>query len=262
MKKGFQMFTVRDLLVNPHEMLAVFTELRKMGYESVQGYRMPFLTLAQYKEILEEAGLEDCSSNADFERMRDDPSAIRAAVEEADFMGNTQIAISTLPPQYRESEEGFKRYADEINKIARILVKEGKKMLYHPHALEFYSFGGGRKGMDILLEETDPEGFWFCLDTHWLVCGGVDIGDWYRKAGGRMSIVHYKDYAVIPGAKKVEEVHKRYAEVGEGNIDWSKVVQVSREIGIEHAVVEQDECPANPMDSLAVSFKNMSLFGI
>ncbi|AEF82806.1 sugar phosphate isomerase/epimerase family protein [Leadbettera azotonutricia] len=262
MKKGFQMFTVRELLTDKQSMFTVFKKVREIGYDTIQGYLLPFITLKEYKELTDTIGFENCSLDASFEAMRSDPKVINQIINDASFLGVDQISIGTLPMEYRENESGFRKYAQEINVIAKNLKKEGKKLLYHPHALEFFSFGGGFKGIDIILEETDPEGFWFCLDTHWLVGGGVNIVDWLYKVKGRMKTIHYKDYAIIGGAIKIEEIHKRFAEVGEGNIDWEKIIAASKDIGIEYAIVEQDICPGNPLDSLKTSFNNMIKFHV
>jgi sugar phosphate isomerase/epimerase len=259
MKKGFQQYTVRDLLKSKADALTVFKAAKEMGYQSIHGsYSKPIFDLADYKDMIDEAGLENCACSGDFEAMLKYPAAIKKVVEEAHFLGNDQVSIGTLPVEYRESKAGYQKYARELNGIAKELKKEGLKMLYHPHALEFFSLGGGLKGMDIILEETDSEGLWFCLDTHWLVAGGVCPIEWIHKVKGRMTIIHFKDYAIVKAAiENVEEVHKQFAEVGEGNLNWPEIIKACSDIGIEHAVVEQDICPGNPLISLKTSIDNM-----
>lgn len=128
--------------------------------------------------------------------------------------------------------------------------------------MEFFSLGGGLKGMDIMMAETDPENFHFSLDTHWLACGGVSVTDWIRKARGRMRLIHFKDYAIVGGAETVETVCKRFAEVGEGNLDWQAILEACRDIGVEAVAVEQDICPGDPFESLQISFDNMVRLGV
>jgi sugar phosphate isomerase/epimerase len=73
-----------------------------------------------------------------------------------------------------------------------------------------------------------------------------------------MTIVHFKDYAIVKAAiDRIEEVHKQFAEVGEGNLNWAGIIKACNETGVEHAVVEQDICPVNPLDSLKKSIENM-----
>jgi sugar phosphate isomerase/epimerase len=263
MKKGFQMFTVRDLLTEKKEALSVFKKLKSFGYESIHGYLTPLFTLEEYKSIVFESGLENCSSDGNFELMRRSYEAIKKAINSAEYLGVKQISIETMPKEYRETREGYEKFAREINKISREIKNAGFKLLYHPHAIEFFSLGGGLKGMDIILAETDPDGLWFCLDTHWLTAGGVSVIDWLKRVKGRMTIVHFKDYAITKAAvDRVEEVHKQFAEVGEGNLDWERIISVCKEIGIEHAVVEQDICRGNPIESLKKSIDNMMKYKV
>jgi sugar phosphate isomerase/epimerase len=244
-------------------MVSIFKKVKALGYDSVHGYAPPFITLEDYRNAVGESGLENCSSNGDIEEMKAGAAGIKKAIEAAHFLGKDQVSIGTLPKKYRESKEGYKKFASECNAVSKKLKKEGLKLLYHPHAIEFYSLGGGLKGMDIIVNETDPEGLWFCLDTHWLAAGGVDPVEWIKKVKGRMNIVHFKDYAIVKAAiDRIEEVHKQFAEVGEGNLNWPEIIKACKSIKVKHAVVEQDICPGNPLDSLKTSIRNMIKFGV
>lgn len=262
MKKGVQTYTVRNFMNSREEVEATLRKIKNIGYDSVQTWTPNFMTHKEFKELLDEIGLETCSSSGDYEKMLEDPVAIKEAIEEAKLFGVDYIAIGTLPKEMRESEDGYRQFTENVNKISAKLKKENMKLLYHPHALEFFSLGGGLKGMDIILNESDPEGLHFALDTHWLVAGGVSVTDWIYKSKGRMKIIHFKDYAIVGGAEKIESVCKQFAEVGEGNIDWQKVITACNDIGVEFAIVEQDICPGDPFDSLKISFDNMVKFGI
>lgn len=262
MKKGVQTFTVRDYMGSLEEVKLSLNKIKEIGYDSVQTWTPSFMTHQEYKALLDDIGLETCSSGGSYERMVEDPAAIEEAIEQAKIFGVEYVSVGTLPEEMRESESGYRQYAENINKIAAELKKENLKLLYHPHALEFFSLGGGLKGMDIIVDETDPDGLHFALDTHWLVAGGVNVVDWIYKVKGRMKIIHFKDYAIVGGAKKVEDVCKDFAEVGEGNIDWPKVVKACKDIGVEFAIVEQDFCPGDPFHSLKISFDNMVKFGV
>ena len=88
--------------------------------------------------------------------------------------------------------------------------------------------------------------FWYCLDTHWLQSGGKNPPDYIRKAKGRMSVVHFKDYKIVGGADPIEQVCKDFAEVGEGNLNWPAIIEACREVGVEAVIVEQDVCPRDP----------------
>ena len=262
MKKGVQTFTVRDFMSDHEEVELTLRKIKSIGYDSVQTWTPSFMTHTEFKAMLDDIGLETCSSGGNYEKMLEDPNAIEAAIEQAKVFNVEYIGIGTLPKEMRESENGYKQYTENINQIAEQLKKENLKLLYHPHALEFFSLGGGLKGMDIILNESDPNGLHFALDTHWLAAGGVSVADWIYKVKGRMKVIHFKDYAIVGGAEKIEDVCKNFAEVGEGNIDWYKVVKACKDISIEFAIVEQDICLGDPFDSIKISFDNMTKFGL
>ncbi|WP_322169166.1 sugar phosphate isomerase/epimerase family protein [Acutalibacter caecimuris] len=263
MKKGVQLFTVRDHLGSPSEAYATLKRIRDMGYNAVQLFLGPSLSAVEMHSILKELGLENCAVGVDYERLRrGDANAVKEAVELAHLFHVHDLDIPTLPEEWRETKEGYENFAKEVNRITPDFVKEGLHLLYHPHALEFYSLGQGKKGMDILFAETDPNGLHFALDTHWLAAAGVGVTKWLRRAKGRMDIVHFKDYAIVGGAKKIEQVCKDFAEVGEGNLDWPEIISVCREIGVKYAIVEQDVCPIDPFTSLEISSRNLTNFGV
>lgn len=262
MKKGVQIYTVRDFMGSREELETTLKKIKDIGYDSVQAWTPNFMTHIEFKTLLDDIGLETCSSGGDYEKMLEDPRNIQDAIEQAKIFDVKYISIGTLPEEMRESLDGYRQYTKNLNKISAELKKEGLKLLYHPHALEFFSLGEGLMGMDIILGESDPDGLHFALDTHWLAAGGVNVVDWIYKVKGRMEIVHFKDYAIVGGAVKIEDVHKQFAEVGEGNIDWPKVIKACNDIGVEFAIVEQDVCPGDPFDSLKISFDNMVKFGM
>lgn len=262
MQKAVQMFTVRDFMNDVDQIAQTLGKIKAIGYEGVQTGTPPFLTPAAFSGMMRDTGLDTYSAGADFEAMETDEKAYARAVEEAHAFGVGFVAIGTLPEALRERAEGYRAFCDRINALARRMKAEGLKLLYHPHALECYSLGGGLKGLDILFAETDPDGLWFTLDTHWLQSGGVDVCEWIGKAKGRMELIHFKDYAIAGGAVLVEDVVRRFAEVGEGNLAWPAIIRACKENGVKAAAVEQDTCPGDPFDSLATSFANMVKMGV
>jgi sugar phosphate isomerase/epimerase len=261
MRKGVQAFTVRDFMNNPKECRESYKKIADMGYDSVQGWAAGGMTPQETQDLLTELGLVNCSSGGSFEEMLKDGAAITEAIKNARIFKSKYIGVGTLPHEYRYTKDGFKRYADDLNKIAVELKKEGCALLYHHHALEFYSFGD-ENGMDIMVRETDPEGVYWTLDTHWLASGGVDPVLWIKNLKGRVPIIHFKDYGIVEGAEKIEDVVKCFAEVGQGNINWPPIVDAVRETGIEYVIVEQDICKGDPFDSLKISFDNLVKFGV
>lgn len=261
MRKGVQVYTIRKHIGTQEEYEKSLRKIKEIGYESVQtfGYKC---SEAEHKAFLDDLGLKQESVGGDYEAMLQDPAALKKAIDLAHFYGTDLISVGTLPVPLRESREGYLEYAAGVNKISSELKKEGLHLIYHPHALEFFSLGNGETGYDVLFDESDPETFWYCLDTHWLQSGGKNPAEYLRRAKGRLPVVHFKDYKIAGGADPIEQVVKAFGEVGEGNLNWPEIISVCRELETRAVIVEQDICPGDPFESLAVSYKNMVKLGL
>ena len=255
--KAVQMYTVRNYVPDVDFLKTTFAKISAMGYDAVQGGYVRGLETEEYIDILNTYGLRECSVGGNLE------GDLTPLIKKAKALGVTEVGIGTLPQELQATPEGFKKYAAQLNEIGKRLFEEGGLAInYHNHALEFASFGG-TTGMDILFDETNPQYVHFTLDTHWITCGGQSPSKWIRRAAGRMPHVHFKDYAINPAAVDViEGLSKRFAEVGQGNIDWEDVVQACRDIDIEYYIVEQDFCPGSPFDSLKISFDKLVALGL
>lgn len=163
----------------------------------------------------------------------------------------------------------------------RKLKAGGLTFGYHNHSFELEKYDG-RRGLDILIDESDPAAVTFEIDTYWITHGGGDPAAWVRKVGGRIPLVHFKDMAVAPDrtspapgrfpAEPDADYQKRVeasrasrpimAEVGEGNLNWSEIVKACREARVEWYIVEQDHCQRDPFESLGISLRNLRAMGI
>ena len=252
-----QGYTIRDYIQDEAQVRDTFRKLADIGYCGVQMSVPSTMTQQQLKAVLDAFGMVRASTSTSLAAFVQNPGA---AISEAHLFGTPLISITTLPPEQRESVEGFQRFAHALNEAGAVARREGCTLGYHNHALEFRSFGGVT-GMDILLAETD-DNIEFVLDTHWLAAGGVNPPDWIRRVRGRMSLVHFKDYAIGPGAENIGQVVKEFAEVGMGNLNWYEIIRACRETGVRNFAVEQDHCKVDPFTSLAISYKNIKAFGL
>ena len=114
-------------------------------------------------------------------------------------------------------------------------------------SVEFAKVDDNNTVMDVCLAEGE---FSFILDTYWLACVGVNPAKFIKKYGERISILHYKDIRALSDGK-VE-----YAEVGQGNIEWDEVVAAS--VAPKYAVIEQDICHGDPVESLKASYNYLT----
>ena len=247
---GAQLYTLRDFLRTTDDIRATLKKVRELGYTTVQLSGHGAGTPQEIARFAGEAEVAIVATHISYERIRDD---VEAVVAEHRLWNCRHVGIGGMPADYRNAG-GFARFAAEASRVARPLIDAGLTFSYHNHSFELERFGG-RTGLEILAAESDPEVFSFELDTYWIQHGGGNPVSWLRRLNGRMHLVHLKDMA-MSGSRQL------FAEVGEGNLEWGPILDACREAGIEHFLVEQDQCLRDPFESLEISLKNLRAMGL
>lgn len=266
-KIGVVEYTIRHYLQNPVDYKEAHEKLAQMGVEYIQGGVPKFLSLEEYKKGLDELGLHNISAGGQYDDIMADPQAI---ADKAKFLGTRFVSVATIPIHFRmRGEEGYKAFAKAMQEKVKFFRAQGLELTYHNHAVEFVNFDSGKRGMDILFEETEMD---LMLDTHWVAAGGADPAAWIKKCKGRIPVVHYKDYGIANvqeqdymEMKKVTEiggVYKRFMEIGCGNLNWPAIVEATKEAGSELVMIEQDFTLQNPFNGLQTSINNIKSWGI
>jgi len=241
-----QLYTVRDQIQDPSRLGGVLGRLREIGYRAVEVAGLGPSTIGRFGQELARSDLTACAAHAPLERLTGDLTAVAAECQE---WGCRYVVIPWLPDEYR-SPGGLQRFAHEVDHIARELQPSGLKLAYHNHSFEFERWDG-QTGLEAIFGATSGQTLQAELDTYWIQFGGANPVEWILRLKNRVPLVHLKDMAVL-GGKTV------MAEVGEGNLDWPRILDACRTSGTEWLVVEQDECQRDPMESLAISYRNLT----
>ncbi|MDQ3009594.1 MAG: sugar phosphate isomerase/epimerase, partial [Acidobacteriota bacterium] len=69
---------------------------------------------------------------------------------------------------------------------------------------------------------------------------------WIDKHPGRFVAFHVKDKDATP--------KEFFTEVGRGTIQFKPIFAKSKKAGVDLFIVEQDQCPGSPFDSLKISY--------
>ena len=245
MKIAAQLYTVRDRLHDREQLAAVLGRLREIGYGAVEVAGLD-VGAEPFDELLAETGLVACAAHEPLEGLQRDLDAVASRCAR---WGCQYLVVPSLPPEYH-SEAGFKRFAAESQGIAAGLRAHKLALAYHNHAFELERFGS-RTGLDLLFAATPPGTLHAELDTYWLQFAGANPAGWITSLTGRVPLVHLKDMGMVDG-------HQVQAEVGEGNLDWPAVLAACTDAQTEWLVVEQDQCAGDPLDSLAISYRNLT----
>jgi sugar phosphate isomerase/epimerase len=203
------------------------------------------MTVAELKGHLNRYGLQVIGCHAGLDKLTGDLDSLLDYLQE---VGGSYLALSSR----FDSKQAVIDSAKIFNQIGENCRKRGVQFLYHNHNWEFVKFDR-EYAYDILFRETDPEFVQAELDTYWVKRAGEDPAAYIRKLKNRLPLLHIKD--VEPGEEQF------FAEVGEGILDFSEILQAASEAGTQWLVVEQDKCRRSPFESLSISYKNLQKLG-
>jgi sugar phosphate isomerase/epimerase len=243
---ALQLYTIRDQLRDPVTLGGVLSRVREIGYRAVEVAGLSPAARQNFGRELVRAGLVAFASHSPLDQLRADPDGVAAESRE---WGCDFVVVPALPDAER-TLDGYRSFAAEAGELAGRLRRHGLQLVYHNHAYELERFGD-RTGLETMLDAAAPDSLAVELDTYWLQHGGANPSAWIRFYSGRVPLVHCKDMAVDRGTPY-------QAEIGEGNLDWADILDACRDAKTKWLIVEQDESRRNPMESVAISYANLS----
>lgn len=232
-------------------------------------------TVPVLKKLCPELGLHACAMNAN---MHADSSGSLCLDENLDELAGFAreldcgyIRVGSMPNWVYGKEEAHLRLAEMLNQYGKRLKEYGIKFYYHHHEFEFQKYRG-KYGLEILMENTDPDLVGFEMDTHWLQYGGQDPVKWIYRMKGRADLVHLKDYRIVmpkegvTGEEKSPKVLRKkdvqFAEIGTGNLDMPAIIDACIETGVKYMPIEQDTSyDLSPYESIRISVENIKKMG-
>jgi sugar phosphate isomerase/epimerase len=173
------------------------------------------------------------------------PDQWRASLEAAATIGHRYMVVPWIPAEERATLDGWKRVAENYNRIGAEARAAGLQFAYHNHDFEFVPVEG-RVPFDVLLENTDPQLVQLEIDLYWITKGGQDPLRYFQRWPGRVPLVHVKDSVGPPDHTMVD--------VGAGKIDFKKIFARREQAGIRHFFVEHDE-PSDLFGSIRASYE-------
>lgn len=247
-----QLYSVRDYTKTIEGVAASLQKVAKIGYKAVQISGFGPVDAREVAKLVEDNGLTVASTHVGWDRFTKDLDNL---IEEHLLWKCQHPAVGSLPREYH-GLEGLKRFVDELAPIAERLASVGMDFSYHNHNHELARYDGVT-WLERLYDATPAEMLKFEIDTYWIQAGGGDPTWWIRKCAGREPLLHLKDMIVTP------EREQRFAEIGEGNLNWPAILQAAAESGVEWYFVEQDRSyDRDPFESLAISYRNLVKMGL
>ena len=228
-------------------------QIKKSGADSLEPILSTPEKTVQLADVLIDQGVAMVSAyvNSKLHEKTDVRESIDTVLKLAriaqDQMGTKIIVTNPIHwdgPENKNDDQ-IKLQGESLTNLGEALSREGLTLAYHNHDPELRLAG---REFHHMLASTDPRYVKFCLDSHWIFRGSGD------------SNVALYDVIKLYG-DRIVELHVRQSRegiwtetLGDGDIDYSFLTKVIREIGIHPLVtVEQavEENSPNTMDSLA-----------
>lgn len=240
---GIQLYTLHKQM--KEDALKTMQKVAGVGYNAIEtaGYAdRKFYGFApnEFKNIVEDMGMMAQSSHADVNLANIDES-----IEDTLDAGMSYLVLPSLTKSKRNTLDDYRKVADEFNQIGARCKKAGLTFAYHNHAFEFEILEE-KIPYDILLQNTDPELVSMQLDLYWIIYGGKDPIEYFKRFPGRFELFHVKDMS--PSASKGS------TELGEGIIDFKSIFADRKEAGMKYFYLEQESFGIDPFVSISKSF--------
>ena len=221
---SLQMYTMREHTKTMSDLENTLERLKDIGLSTLQYTVPPAFDADEVAGLFANRGLKNDSVYCDSKQLEEN---LNSVLHQCELFDTHYVRLNSMPSALAVTPDGFKTYAQHLNEACGEYKKHDVKLLYHFHAFEFIRFGD-TTGIEIILQETDPEAIQIIPDTHWIHSGGKSVVDFLRQYKERYDYVHVKDYQIGRRGPTLECYPIQFAPVGEGNLDWKAMLAVSR----------------------------------
>ena len=257
---GLALYTVRDAMTKDAK--ATLEKVAQAGYVNVEsaGYndgKFYNLSPADFKALLAEMKLTPISAHqgtVNFDNVDKQIADLKTAGFKYFVIPVPPMGLFTYDPvkQKMGMKGGAKNLADILNKLGAKCKAGGLELLYHNHDFEFSKDDEGNVVYDYLLEHCDKSIVNFQMDLYWVTKAGQDPVAYFKRYPGRFKIWHVKDM----------DDQGRFAPVGNGHIDFKRILANKKLAGMQYYYVEQDMCfNETPFEAILISHKGLSKIG-
>lgn len=229
---AIQLYTLRDHIKNAEDFDKTLARLSAMGVKDVQISAIGDFSAEEQKKIADKYGMNICITHKSFDWMKEDIEAVMAHHK---TLGCDAIGIGSAPEEGRGNSGAVRSFINEAQEIGKKFKENGFTFNYHNHAFEFNKLGDyAHCMMDMLIEETDPELFYFIPDVAWIHYGGQDPVEVLKKLKGRVKVLHFKDYIID------ENGYRKFVSLGKGVVNLKECYDIACELEIPYIAFEQD----------------------
>ena len=259
---GIQLYTVRA--ETDKDLEGTLRKVRDLGFREIEFAGYYGKTAADLAKLMKGYGFTLVSTHTAADDIAAKPDEI---IADARTLGLKYIICSS--PMTKKVDKAkldwgkkmdaldlddWKVNAELFNKFGEKVKAAGLTFGYHNHHVEFKKFGS-QTAYDALFGACDPKLVKIELDVGWAVAARQDPVAILNRYKNRVVALHVKDIA-----KLADDPHEATTvAVGEGTIDWKKVIGTAHANGVRHFFYEQEPPFTRPiLESAKISADYLS----
>ena len=257
---GIILYTIRDAM--SADVKGTLKKVSDIGYKNLElaGYsegKFYGYSPAEFKKIVSDLGMVSISSHTQVE-------SAGITMDKAKLMADAHAELGVkycIKPWIEEVDrniESYKKMIGDCNEVGKITKSVGIQFGYHNHNFEFANVNGVVPYFDIFLPEMDADLIAMELDLFWASKAGQDPIAMFNKYPGRFHLLHMKDMKTHQ-APFYDVVKDDICCVGEGVIDFKKILAAKEIAGAKYIFVEDDnQGNGKPFEGIETSIKNLT----
>jgi sugar phosphate isomerase/epimerase len=259
---GLQLYTIRDAMAV--DVPGSLKKVSEAGYKYVElaGYsngKFYGYAPADFRKLVNDLGMEVLSSHTQVEAQGITLENAQKMAEDHARVGVKYCIQPWVVEEARTTVDSWKKMVADWNKVGEIMKKNGLQFGYHNHNFEFANVQGKIPYFDIMMPGLDKNLVTMEIDLFWTTKAGHDPVEIIKKYPGRFQLFHMKDMYTLEAPFFTTVGVKDFAPVGEGVIDFKRILAVKKIAGMKYMVVEQDQSRDNaPFEDIKKSLVNLT----
>lgn len=256
---GLQIYTIRDAIADDLE--GSLEKVAKLGFKNLElaNYsdgKFYGMSPGEFKTLLDGLGLKAVSSHTVVEGKSEGMSKSQMMADAHAELG-VQYCVHPWVEEEDRYVDRYKEFCEDWNATGEIMKEVGIQFAYHNHNFEFANLDGVVPYFDILLKELEPDLVAQELDCFWATKAGQDPVEMFNKYPGRFHLLHLKDMS-IDNTPYFTIQKDDITSVGEGLIDFKRILAASEIGGVKYGFVEDDnQGGGEPFKAIETSLNNL-----
>ncbi|MEM2889586.1 MAG: sugar phosphate isomerase/epimerase [Candidatus Bathyarchaeia archaeon] len=242
---ALQLYSVRDDCAR--DLPGTLKAVADMGYDGVEFAGYYNRSAEELRRLVDDLGLKVAGTHIGLNTLQGEE--LKKTVEFNRVLGNKFLIVPWIAEELRSSKQAWLNTAKLFNGISEKVKREGMRVGYHNHHMEFIPIDG-ELPWDIFFGAVSPDVV-MQLDTGNALHGKVGVDDVLavvKRYPGRAVTVHLKEFSSS----------NPKAVIGEGEMKWKQFFRLCETVGgTEWYIVEQESYAYPPLECAKRCLENL-----